>query len=190
MEDLALHILDIAQNSIEAGATEIDIDVTEEIEADRLVIEVRDNGPGMSAEALARATDPFYTTRKTRRVGLGLPMLAEAARATGGELAIDSKPGAGVRVRATFRHGHIDRAPLGDIETTLMVLIAGHPELRLRFRHRLGKRDFELDSRDLRAALEDAELGSPEGLALLREAIRCGESDLAQEAGGQARTGN
>ena len=190
MEDLALHILDISQNSIEAGATELDIELTEEIEADRLVIEVRDNGPGMSPHALARATDPFYTTRKTRRVGLGLPMLAEAARAAGGELSIDSKPGAGVRVRATFRHGHIDRAPLGDIETTLMVLMAGHPDLRLRFRHRLGKREFELDSGDLRAALDDAELGSPEGLALLREAIRRGESDLAREAGGQARTGN
>jgi len=188
MEDLALHILDIAQNSIEAGATELDIELAEEIAADQFVIEVRDNGPGMDAESLARATDPFFTTRKTRRVGLGLPLLAEAARAAGGRLSIDSKPGAGVRVRATFRHGHIDRAPLGDIETTLMVLVAGHPDLRLRFRHKIGEREFELDSGDLRAALEDAELGSPEGLALLRETIRRGESGLAREAGGQARS--
>jgi 3',5'-nucleoside bisphosphate phosphatase len=187
MEDLALHILDIAHNSIEAGATELDIELTEEIDADLLVIEVRDNGPGMNAESLAHATDPFYTTRKTRRVGLGIPMLAEAARAAGGELSIDSKPGAGVRVRAAFRHGHIDRAPLGDIETTLMVLMAGHPDLRLRFRHRIGTQEFELDSRDLRAVLDDAEPGSPEGLALLRETIRRGEAGLARGAGGRAR---
>jgi predicted metal-dependent phosphoesterase TrpH/anti-sigma regulatory factor (Ser/Thr protein kinase) len=182
MEDLALHVLDIAQNSIEAGATELDIELAEEIAADRFVIEVRDNGPGMSSEALTRATDPFFTTRKTRRVGLGLPLLAEAARATGGEISVDSKPGAGVHVRAAFRHGHIDRAPLGDIETTLMVLLAGHPHLRLRFRHRVDAREFDLDSRDLKAALDGADLGSPEGLALLRETIRRGESDLAREA--------
>jgi hypothetical protein len=138
----------------------------------------------MDSETLTRVTDPFFTTRKTRRVGLGLPLLAEAARATGGELSIDSKPGSGVCVRATFRHGHIDRAPLGDIETTLMVLLAGHPDLRLQFRHRVAAREFELDSGDLRAALEGAELGSPEGLALLRETIRRGESDLAREGGG------
>lgn len=184
MEDLALHILDIAQNSIEAGATALDIAIVEDVAADEYVIEICDNGPGMDSETLARATDPFFTTRKTRRVGLGLPLLAEAARAAGGELSVDSKPGSGVRVRATFRHGHIDRAPLGDIQTTLMVLLAGHPDLRLRFRHRLAGRQFELDSGDLRAALEGAELGSPEGLALLRETIRRGESDIAKEAGG------
>lgn len=183
MEDLALHILDIAQNSIEAGATALDIELAEDLAADQFVIEVRDNGPGMDPEALARATDPFFTTRKTRRVGLGLPLLAEAARAAGGELSVDSKPGSGVRVSATFRHGHIDRAPLGDIETTLMVLVAGHPELRLRFRHRVAAREFELDSGDLLAALDGAELGSPEGLALLRETIRRGEAGLAREAG-------
>jgi predicted metal-dependent phosphoesterase TrpH len=181
MEDLALHILDIVQNSIEAGATELDIELAEEIAEDRFVIEVRDNGPGMTSESLARATDPFFTTRKTRRVGLGLPMLAEAAGAAGGGLSIDSMPGAGVHVRAEFRYGHIDRAPLGDIETTLMVLLAGHPHLRFRFRHRIDTREFELDSRDLLAALDGADLGSPEGLALLREAIRRGESDLVRE---------
>ncbi|MBP1599784.1 MAG: putative metal-dependent phosphoesterase, family, partial [Acidobacteria bacterium] len=111
MEDLSLHILDIAQNSIEAGATEVEIDLTESPKEDHLEIEVRDNGRGMDPETAARATDPFFTSRTTRRVGLGLPLLAEAARAAGGSLTLESRPGKGSRVRAVFRHGHIDRAP-------------------------------------------------------------------------------
>jgi len=180
MEDLALHILDIAQNSLEAGATEIAIDLLEDPAADRLVIEVRDNGPGMDSKALAQASDPFYTTRTTRKVGLGIPLLSEAARAAGGRLEIESKPGEGSRFKATFRYRHIDRAPVGDIETTLMVLLAGHPDLNIRFRHSLGREVFELDSRDLRAAGIDPTL--PEGLALLRETIRRGEAGLPRPA--------
>lgn len=179
MEDLALHILDIAQNSIEAGATAVDIDLVENSGADTLIIQVGDNGPGMDASTLSRARDPFFTTRTTRRVGMGLSLLAEAARAAGGDLAVDSIPGSGTRVRATFQYRHVDRAPVGDIETTLMVLIAGHPETSFRFRHSVGDRSYELDSRDLCVALDGLNLGSPEGLATLRAAIRHGESNLA-----------
>jgi signal transduction histidine kinase len=173
MEDLALHMLDIAQNSIEAGATEIELGLLEDPDADRLVIEVRDNGPGMSGETLSRITDPFFTTRKTRRVGMGIPLLAEAARAAGGGLEIDSVPGQGSRVRAVFSYHHIDRAPVGDLETTLMVLLAGRPDLVLRFVHTVGTEQFELDSRDLLTAGIDP--ASPEGLTALREIIRQGE---------------
>ncbi len=173
MEDLALHILDIAQNSIEAGATEIGIELLEEPAADRLVIEIRDNGPGMDQETVARVKDPFFTTRKTRRVGLGIPLLEEAARAAGGRLEIESRPGQGSRVRALFRYHHIDRAPVGDIETTLMVLMAGRPDLDLRFTHSTEGDTFELDARELRAAGIDP--ATPEGLAAVREVIRRGE---------------
>lgn len=176
MEDLALHILDIAQNSIEAGATEIEIKLEEEPAADRLVVEVRDNGPGMDREMLSRVTDPFFTTRKTRRVGMGIPLLAEAARAAGGRLEIESTPGQGSRVRAMFRYHHIDRAPVGDIETTLMVLLAGKPELAIRFTHLVAGGTFELDSRDLRTAGIDPATSA--GLAALREVIRRGEAQL------------
>jgi hypothetical protein len=176
MEDLALHILDIAQNSLEAGATEIEIEIWENLKEDRLTIKVRDNGRGMDAEMLARVTDPFFTTRSTRKVGLGLPLMSAASKAAGGALTVDSKPGQGSTVVATFRHGHIDRAPLGDIETTLMILLAGHPDKDILFRHQLGNQLFELNSRDFRAA--DIDLASPIGLAILREAIRKGESGL------------
>jgi hypothetical protein len=170
MEDLALHVLDIAQNSIEAGAASIGIEVAEEPARDLLVIEVRDDGPGMDAGTAARAADPFYTTRTTRRVGLGLALLGEAARASGGGLQIDSRPGAGTRVRATFGLRHIDRAPLGDLETTLMVLLASHPEIAFEFRRRRGDEVWELGSEDLRRAGIDP--ASPEGLAATRAAIR------------------
>jgi anti-sigma regulatory factor (Ser/Thr protein kinase) len=176
MEDLALHILDIAQNSLEAGASAIDIRLVEDPKADRLVIEVCDNGRGMDPEKIAKATDPFFTTRTTRRVGMGLPLLAEAARAAGGRFEIDSKPDRGCRVKATFQYRHIDRAPIGDIETTLMVLLAGHPQLDIHFQHLVGEETFELDSRDFRLAGID--LKSPEGLATLRQAIRLGEAGL------------
>ena len=178
MEDLALHILDIAQNSLEAGASTIEIELWENLSEDRLVIEVRDNGRGMDSETLAKATDPFFTTRSTRRVGLGLPLLAAAAKAAGGTFTIDSKPGQGSSITAIFQHGHIDRAPLGDIETTLMALLAGQPDKDILFRHQIEDRVFELDSRDFRAA--DIDLTTPIGLAILREAIRKGEGGLQQ----------
>ncbi len=176
MEDLALHILDIAQNSIEAGASRIEIEISEDLQDDLLTILVRDNGRGMDPETVAKATDPFFTTRTTRRVGMGLSLLAAATRAAGGSLSIDTKPGMGTAIRATFGHGHMDRAPLGDIETTLMVLLAAQPGKDIRFRHRAGDSFYELDSGDFRAA--DIDLSSPVGLAILREAIRKGEAGL------------
>jgi hypothetical protein len=168
MEDLALHILDIVQNSVGAGATRIEITLLEDLAADQLVFEVIDNGSGMDQATLARLTDPFFTTRTTRRVGMGLPLLAEAARAADGKLDIDSSLGKGSSVRATFRYSHIDRAPVGDIETTLMVLFAGHSDLEISFRHVVGARSYKLDSREW----------AVQGLTALRQAIRSGEASL------------
>jgi anti-sigma regulatory factor (Ser/Thr protein kinase) len=187
MEDLLLHILDIVRNAIEAGATTVEVELIEDLERDLLVICVRDNGRGMDQAALARATDPFFTTRTTRKVGLGLPLLAAAARAASGDVTVESTLGKGTRVVATFQHSHIDRAPVGDIETTLLVLVAGSPEVDILFRHVVGSRDYELSSRDLAAALEGAGLASPQGLALLRAAIRQGEAELAHEPGSERR---
>ena len=180
MEDLALHVLDITRNSIDAGATSLEIEVVEDLSADRLVIEVRDNGPGMDPLALAQAVDPFFTTRTMRRVGLGLALLYQAAKAAGGGATVESTPGAGAHVKATFQHSHIDRAPLGDIETTLMVLFAGNPSVDVRFRHSRGERSYELDSRDLRSSVDGAALASPAGIGVVRQAIRAGEAALGR----------
>ena len=180
MEDLALHVLDIARNSLDAGATRLEISLVEDPASDTLVIEIRDNGPGMDPLTLAQATDPFFTTRKMRRVGLGLSLLYQATRAAGGGLIIESTPGAGTHINATFQHSHIDRAPLGDIETTIRVLMAGQPNLELRFLHRIGEREYEIDTVEVRAALNGDAAGSAEELALLREAMRRGEAGLMQ----------
>jgi anti-sigma regulatory factor (Ser/Thr protein kinase) len=179
MEDLALHLLDIAQNSLEAGAGMIEIEISENLPEDSFVILVRDNGRGMDADTLAKATDPFFTTRTTRSVGMGLPLLAAATRAAGGTFAVDSKPGQGTTVRATFQHRHLDRAPLGDIETTLMVLLAGQQDKAICYRHQVDDRIFELDSRDFKEA--DIDLTSPVGLTILRQAIRSGEAGLRKD---------
>ncbi len=176
MEDLSLHLLDVAQNAVEAGATRVEISVEEHPETDRLVIEISDNGRGMDAETVARVTDPFYTTRTTRRVGLGLSLLAANANAAGGALTVDSAPGRGPRVRATFGYSHIDRPPLGDLETTVVVFVAGAPQLDLVFRHRLGERSYTVDTAHL--VVDGEPLDSTGRLAALRGAVRRGEAGL------------
>ena len=188
MEDLALHILDIARNGAEAGATRVEILVDEDPATDTLRIVVTDNGRGMDADTAGRALDPFFTTRQTRVVGLGLPLLRQAAEAAGGGLRVASEPGAGTRVEAFFGLTHLDRAPLGDVETTVLVLMASHPDVDLDWTHRRGDREYSLAAADLRSALDGASLGSPAGLALLRSAVRHGEQTLAATAGNRTRT--
>lgn len=184
MEDLALHILDAAQNSLAAGASRIEIDVREDPDADRLTIRIADNGRGMDGETLRQAADPFFTTRTTRRVGLGLPLLRQAAEAAGGRFTIRSSAGAGTEVLAAFTYSHVDRAPIGDLEATVLVLVASQPDVDVAFSHRIGDRSYAVSSADIRAALGGLSVTSPEGLALAREAIESGEAGLIA-AGGQ-----
>ena len=135
MLELALHILDIAENSVRAGAKTVFIDITEDRMKDRLSIEIRDDGAGMDEATLKKAMDPFYTSKKVRRVGLGLPMLAEAAERTGGSFAIESREGMGTRVAVEFQLSHIDRQPLGDLTGAFMALIAGNAGVDFVCRH-------------------------------------------------------
>ncbi|MBM4036884.1 MAG: ATP-binding protein [Planctomycetes bacterium] len=136
MEDLSLHILDIVDNSLRSEAKLVEISLVEDTEQDLLTLEVRDDGKGMPAEECARAADPFFTTKPGKRFGLGLALLAQATREAGGELKVSSSPGAGTTVRATFRYGHPDRKPLGDMAATLETLVAGHPEVAFVYEHR------------------------------------------------------
>jgi anti-sigma regulatory factor (Ser/Thr protein kinase) len=135
MEDLSLHVLDIVENSIEAKARKVAVRVEERRSKDKRVLEVADDGRGMGPRLLARALDPFVTTKKIRRVGLGLPLLAQAAEAAGGRISLRSAPGRGTKVRATFKLSHIDLQPLGDMAETLSALVAGHPEVEFRYTH-------------------------------------------------------
>lgn len=153
MEDLSLHILDIVENSIKAGASRIEIKVIEDIKKDLLTIEIRDNGQGMDKETLKKVFDPFYTTRTERRVGLGLPLLVQATKESGGDIKIVSEIGKGTKVKATFQYSHIDRKPLGDIEETLTTLIAGNPDVNFVFKHQRGKKKFCLDTKKIKAKI-------------------------------------
>ncbi|MFB0516656.1 MAG: ATP-binding protein [Candidatus Neomarinimicrobiota bacterium] len=149
MEDLSLHILDIVENSIRAGAREVEIRVEENMAEDRLEIEIRDDGAGMDQATIKQALDPFFTTQSVRKVGLGLSLFREAARAAGGDLALQSEPGKGTRVKATFQHSHIDRQPLGDIAKSLIILIVANPEIRFQYRHQKDGREYQVDSEEL-----------------------------------------
>jgi signal transduction histidine kinase len=135
MQDLSLHILDIVENALTASATRIEIDIVEETARDLLTLRITDNGKGMDTEMRAKALDPFFTTRTTRRVGLGLPLLAQAAREAGGSLELSSEPGQGTTVFARFQLSHPDRKPLGDMGETLRAILIGRPELDLKFEH-------------------------------------------------------
>jgi 3',5'-nucleoside bisphosphate phosphatase len=178
MEDLSLHVLDVAQNALEAGASRISIELVEDPASNRLSLEISDNGKGMDPESVRKVLDPFFTTRTTRKVGLGLPLLAQAARAAGGDLEISSSPGQGTRVQAWFTADHVDRAPLGDLQTTLLVLLSAGEGLEVVFRHACGPQEFTFSSRDLCQALEGTPLSSAEGLAIFRSIFRAGEAGL------------
>ena len=161
MKDLSMHIIDIVQNSIEAGASEIKLLIVENTVNDRFSIEITDNGRGMDEETVAKVIDPFFTTRKTRRIGLGLPLLKAAAERCEGQMTIDSAPGRGTSVAAEFRHSHIDRAPLGNIIDTIVNSIVGNPDLNLYFSHKIDDQDITFDASELREQLEDVPLNNP-----------------------------
>ena len=175
---MSLHILDVLENSIEAGATRVELRIEEDLEADRLTIEIIDNGKGMDEETLARALDPFFTTRQTRHVGLGLPLFAAAAERCNGELRIESQVGQGTRVVATFQHSHIDRAPLGDVKSTLLAFLMSARPVDLHYIHRVDRRTFEFDTVELRAKLEGVPLIHPAVRHWLARFIAEGETGL------------
>ena len=129
MQDLSLHVLDIVDNSIRAGATEIQIYIEEDPDMDLLRVEIQDNGEGMDAEMVKNAVDPFFTSKLEKRVGLGLPLLAQAARESGGLFELNSEPGKGTRLSATFQWSHPDRKPMGNIDGTVKLLKFTHPEI-------------------------------------------------------------
>ncbi|MDR2670747.1 MAG: sensor histidine kinase [Oscillospiraceae bacterium] len=170
MKELSLHILDIAENSLTAGASLVEISLVEE--AGLLTVVIRDNGRGIPPDILPTVADPFTTTRTTRPVGLGLPFWKMAAEQTGGRFSIESAVGVGTCVTAVFVSGHIDTPPVGDMPGTLVTLVQGHPQVDFLYTHRAGGVDFSLDTRTLRDTLADVPLDSPDVLVWLSEFLR------------------
>ena len=169
MEDLSLHILDIVENSTKAGASLVEINITEDTDKDLLKILIRDNGQGMDPEMVKSVTDPFVTTRTTRRVGLGLSMLEQAAQETGGDLTVTSEQGIGTEIRATFRASHIDRKPFGDIGSSMISLIMGNPDVDFIYESDFDGEKTTVDTRAIRTELDGTtSINDPAVLKLLR----------------------
>jgi hypothetical protein len=169
MEDLSLHILDVAENGLRAGATFVEIVIQDDPAADILSITIRDNGEGMDPRTVEQVCDPFYTTRTTRRVGLGLSLFKQSSLETGGSFSVSSEPGKGTEIIATFQKGHIDRKPLGDMASTVTMLIAGHPDVDFYYASNCGGENVALDTRDIRNELDGIPLNSPPVLKFIRE---------------------
>ena len=173
MKELSLNILDVAENSVKAGASLTQILITEE--GNKLTLQIKDDGCGMDAEVVKAVVDPFYTTRTTRKVGLGVPLLKLAAEQTGGELTVESKTESespenhGTTVTAVFFKDHLDFTPLGDVVSSVVTLIQGHPDTDFYFCHSSGDKKAELDTRQLREVLGDAPLNAYEIIKWIEE---------------------
>ena len=172
MKDLSMHIMDIAQNSISAGAGTIEVEISENRNTDLYRIVISDNGKGMTAEYAAKVTDPYVTGRTTRKVGLGLPLLKQNAERTGGSLEIKSEPDKGTRVTAFFSLNNIDRPPLGDIAGTMVLLAAANLKIRFIYRHITEKDTFTFDTREVNAMLEGMPISEAGVIRFLKEMIR------------------
>lgn len=181
MRELSLHILDILENAVEAGATRITLTIREDSARNRMIIRVVDNGRGMAPELVKRVLDPFFTTRNTRHVGLGLPLLACAAERTGGRVRIRSLPGTGTVVSATLQLRHWDRPPLGDLPATLLAVMLAQPPVALRYVHWVDGRRFHCDTEELRAELGDVPLTHPKVRAWLGDYLREGIAGLERQ---------
>lgn len=184
MREIALHLLDIAENSAAAQSRNISIEVHEDLLNDRLTALVIDDGRGMDAQTAQRVEDPFYTTRTTRSVGLGIPLLKLAAEMADGTFCLQSESGKGTRVEVTFRHSHIDRMPLGDLSSTFLTALISHPNIHWIFVYKVtdqnrNTRDFVFDDAELKSELGDLSLTEPEVLTFVRGILEEGIEALA-----------
>ncbi len=172
MKTIADHITDIIENSARATATLIEIMIQEDKNRDLYTLMIRDNGRGMDEETVQKATGPFFTSRSTRKVGLGLPFLKQSAEQTGGRLDIFSAPGEGTTVRASFVLGNIDRPPAGDLAGAFILSVIGHPEIRISYSHITGKGAFTVCSVELKEILEGIPVQTTEIRKAIGEMIR------------------
>ena len=172
MTEIALNILDVAENSISAGASLITIEVRIRREQDRLSVVITDDGCGMDNEQVKRVQDPFFTTRTTRKVGLGVPFFKQAAESTGGSFEITSKKGTGTVVKADFVLSHIDRMPLGDINSVIYTLLTFNEAVAFHYIYEFDGKSFELDSREMKEILGHVPFQTPEVSAFIKEYLK------------------
>ena len=172
MTEISLNILDVAQNSVRAEASLTRISVKADTYKDTLEVIIEDNGCGMTEEQLKNVEDPFFTTRTTRKVGLGIPFFKHAAESTGGSFEIASQVGKGTTVTAVFGLSHIDRMPLGDMTSTIHTIITMNPSLDFVYEYQIDDRKFSLDTREFREILGDVPFNSPEVSEYIKDYLK------------------
>ncbi len=171
MKDLSLHILDIVQNSISAGANLIQIAIRENPGQDSFLLTITDDGKGMDKAELEKVTDPFYTSRTTRKVGLGIPLLKLNAERAGGELVIQSEPGKGTRIEAWFQFSHIDRIPSGDLAGTISLLVSANPSIEFIYSHTTARGEYIFSTKEVKEVLGDIPISESSVYPLIKELI-------------------
>lgn len=181
MREISLHILDIAQNSITAGASLVTISITEDSEKNLFSVLIEDNGKGMDDELLKKVIDPFTTSRTTRKVGLGIPLFKLAAESTGGSFKIESEPGQGTKVYADFVLNSIDRQPLGDIAGTMLGLFSSYESIDFLYRHKVEDKVFEADTREFKKILGGISFSELSVYEWLKEYLEEGEMSLSNQ---------
>lgn len=180
MRELSLNVLDIAQNSIKAEASLVEIELSESTEKKELFIGIYDNGKGMTPEQVQSVTDPFFTTRTTRKVGLGIPFFKMSAEMTGGEFEIESEVGKGTRVRALFKTDHLDFTPVGDMCSTVILLITMNLHVDFIYKRVIDEKDFTVDTRQLKEILGDVPLNEPSIVSWITDYIKENTKQLRQ----------
>ncbi len=172
MTELALHIMDIMQNSILTNANRIDLHIYENSVEDLLLIEVTDNGYGIDKASLNMPNDTFFTSSPNRKVGMGLPLIRKAAEQCGGSFHIESEPDVGTRLVVTMKLSHVDRQPIGDIAGIISLIVASNPELDFIYKHSTEEGEFVFDTTQLKKMLEDISFTNPKVLRFIREMIQ------------------
>lgn len=178
MQEISLNVLDLAQNSVSAKATLIEIEINEDPDSDSLTVRISDNGCGMTKEQLKAVADPFYTTRNTRKIGLGVPLFKMAAEMTGGSFSITSEVGLGTTTKGVFGLTHIDRMPLGNINETILTLIYCNPTIDFVYTRTFSGKSFTLDTREVRSVLGDVPLTEKDVTAWMRGYLDEGDKTL------------
>lgn len=166
-----MHILDIIGNSVRANASLIEISIVEDSKEDTLILSIKDDGCGMDEETILNAMDPFFTSRKTRKVGLGIPLLQQNTQLTDGDIKIKSKLGKGTEVEATFSRSHIDRPPMGDLAGTISLMVSGNPQVEFKYSHLFDGETYIFDSREIKQVLDGVEITQPSVVKFLKQMV-------------------
>ena len=171
MNDLSMHILDIIQNSLSAGASLIELDVWEDAANNLLTITIKDNGKGMTPEQVARVTDPFFTSRTTRKVGMGLPLYRQTAEQSGGAIKVESEVGVGTSVTATFVYDHIDRPPMGNLPNAVVLMMSANPDHLFRFTYQYNDKAYSINTHEINDALDGMPIHDVQVIKMIQQII-------------------